>query len=65
MLNKSLFLFFELGLFQIVILLKTAYRNHHIFLWNKTEVNKRSFKMQWIDLNLVQHTIITEKIESL
>ena len=39
------FLCFELDLFRVVILLKTPERNYHKFLWNKTEVNKCSFKM--------------------
>ena len=39
------FLCFELDLFRVVIFLKTPDRNYHKFLWNKTEVNKCSFKM--------------------
>ena len=44
------FLCFELDLFRVVILLKTPERNYHKFLWNKTEVNKCSFKMDWFKL---------------
>ena len=44
------FLCFELDLFRVVILLKTPERNYHKFLWNKTEVNKCSFKMDCFKL---------------
>ena len=39
------FYFLSLTSFESSCLLKTVDRNHHIFLSNKTEVNKRSFKM--------------------
>ena len=54
--NQECLHFFKLDLFRIVILLKTAERNHHI-LWNKIEVNKCSFKIYWFKLT---HSLVTE-----